>query len=51
MRKLHHVDANTAVSGAPSLDRAVMDELRKHRWVREPTGLVPVEPRIATASE
>ena len=34
MRKLQHVEANTAVSGKDPLPASVMDELRKHRWER-----------------
>ena len=34
MRKLRHVEENLAVSGRESLTSALMDELKKHRWVR-----------------
>ncbi|WP_432841859.1 aldo/keto reductase [Dactylosporangium sp. CA-092794] len=37
MRTLAHVHANIATSDAPPLDPAVLDELRRHRWDREPT--------------
>jgi aryl-alcohol dehydrogenase-like predicted oxidoreductase len=35
MRSTRHVDANLAVSGAPPLPQALMDRLRRHRWVRD----------------
>ena len=34
MRKLAHVEANALVSGREPLSDALMDELRRHRWVR-----------------
>jgi aryl-alcohol dehydrogenase-like predicted oxidoreductase len=37
MRTLPHVRANIAASDAPPLDAALLDELRRHRWDREPT--------------
>lgn len=37
MRKAHHVKANTATSETPPLDEILMNELKKHRWDREPT--------------
>jgi aryl-alcohol dehydrogenase-like predicted oxidoreductase len=37
MRKLNHVEANIATSDAGMLDAALMNELEKHRWDREPT--------------
>lgn len=37
MRKLRHVEANTAASGAAPLSVELMAELKKHRWDREPT--------------
>ncbi len=37
MRKRKHVEANIASSDAGPLDQMLMDELRKHRWDREPT--------------
>ena len=37
MRKLHHVKKNIAASDAGPLDPALMRELEKHRWDREPT--------------
>jgi aryl-alcohol dehydrogenase-like predicted oxidoreductase len=37
MRKLHHVEANIAVSDAGLLETKLMNELEKHRWDREPT--------------
>ncbi|MFS4457426.1 aldo/keto reductase [Maribacter sp. 2304DJ31-5] len=37
MRKLHHVEANTATSGKEPLDANLVEELKKHRWDREPT--------------
>ncbi len=37
MRKLHHVAQNIANSDAEPLDAALMLELAKHRWDREPT--------------
>jgi len=37
MRKLKHVEANIATSDAGPLDQPIMEELKKHRWDREPT--------------
>ncbi|HEX6076511.1 MAG TPA: aldo/keto reductase [Micromonosporaceae bacterium] len=37
MRKLRHVRQNLATSDPPPLDAALMAELRRHRWDREPT--------------
>jgi aryl-alcohol dehydrogenase-like predicted oxidoreductase len=37
MRTVEHVRQNLRVSVRPSLSAALMDELRKHRWDREPT--------------
>lgn len=37
MRKLKHVEANIATSDAGQLDKPITDELKKHRWDREPT--------------
>jgi aryl-alcohol dehydrogenase-like predicted oxidoreductase len=37
MRKLRHVRENLATSDAAPLDAALMAELRRHRWDREPT--------------
>ena len=37
MRKLHHVEQNLANSDAGPLDDELLDELKKHRWVREPS--------------
>lgn len=37
MRKLNHVRMNLATSNAGPLDSALMTELEKHRWDREPT--------------
>ena len=34
MRKLSHVDRNTAASDAPALDQALLAALRSHRWDR-----------------
>ena len=36
MRKLHHVEANTAASDAGPLPRELHEKLRKFRWVRKP---------------
>jgi aryl-alcohol dehydrogenase-like predicted oxidoreductase len=36
MRKLRHVEANLAASGADALPAALYAELRKHRWDRMP---------------
>jgi hypothetical protein len=36
MRKPEHVAANLAVSDAPPLEAALLEELRKHRWDRTP---------------
>lgn len=37
MRKLNHVEANIAASDAGPLDAALLRELAKHRWDRQPT--------------
>jgi aryl-alcohol dehydrogenase-like predicted oxidoreductase len=37
MRKLAHVEANTAASGCPPLADDLMAELQQHRWDRVPT--------------
>ncbi len=37
MRKLGHVRANMAASDKGPLDEALLEELREHRWEREPT--------------
>jgi aryl-alcohol dehydrogenase-like predicted oxidoreductase len=37
MRRLGNVDANIATSDGKQLDPALMNELRKHRWVRKRT--------------
>lgn len=37
MRKLRHVETNTAVSDGRLLDAALMNQLRAHRWDRTPT--------------
>ncbi len=37
MRKLKHVEANTAVSDGKFLPNALVAELNKHRWDRKPT--------------
>ena len=37
MRKLRHVRANMAASDAGPLEAELLERLRKHRWVREPT--------------
>lgn len=37
MRKTRHVEANMAASEAGPLGEALMEELAKHRWDREPT--------------
>jgi aryl-alcohol dehydrogenase-like predicted oxidoreductase len=37
MRKIKHVKSNIATSDAGTLDTALMAELEKHRWDREPT--------------
>ena len=37
MRKERHLRSNMAQSWAPSLNSALMAELKKHRWDREPT--------------
>lgn len=38
MRKPEHVRANLAVSERPPLGQSFVDELRRHRWDRTPTG-------------
>jgi aryl-alcohol dehydrogenase-like predicted oxidoreductase len=37
MRRLRHVDANAAACAAGPLSEDLLAELRKHRWVRQPT--------------
>lgn len=37
MRKVRHVESNLASSGAAPLDAALLEELTKHRWDRQPT--------------
>jgi aryl-alcohol dehydrogenase-like predicted oxidoreductase len=37
MRKAEHVRQNIATSDAGPLDKALLDELKKHRWGRRPT--------------
>jgi aryl-alcohol dehydrogenase-like predicted oxidoreductase len=37
MRKLSHVEGNLAASDGVRLDEVVLEELRKHRWDRQPT--------------
>jgi len=37
MRKLNHVQSNSSASDAGPLPKALLEELRKHRWVRKPT--------------
>lgn len=37
MRKAHHVRANTGCSDSEPLPENVLQELKKHRWDREPT--------------
>ncbi len=37
MRKLSHVSANIATSGAPPLDPELLERLKAHRWDRTPT--------------
>lgn len=37
MRKLHHVSSNLSTSEAGPLPEALHQELRKHRWDRQPT--------------
>lgn len=37
MRRLEHVDRNIAVSDGQPLDPALLENLRRHRWPREPT--------------
>lgn len=37
MRKTAHVEANCAASDQGPLDRALLGNLRQHRWVRKPT--------------
>lgn len=36
MRRLNHVEANTAVSDGQILDPTLVARLRRHRWVRQP---------------
>jgi aryl-alcohol dehydrogenase-like predicted oxidoreductase len=37
MRKLNHVQSNISASDAGPLPKELLEELRKHRWVRKPT--------------
>lgn len=37
MRKLHHVEANTAARDAGPLSADLIEKLRQHRWDRKPT--------------
>lgn len=37
MRKVRHVEQNTAASDAGPLDHCLISELRRHRWDRRPT--------------
>lgn len=37
MRKVRNVDANMAASDGRGLDRRLLEQLREHRWEREPT--------------
>jgi aryl-alcohol dehydrogenase-like predicted oxidoreductase len=37
MRKIRHVEANTACSDAGALDARLIERLRPHRWDRKPT--------------
>jgi aryl-alcohol dehydrogenase-like predicted oxidoreductase len=37
MRKVHHVEANVAVSDGRRLDAGLMEKLKDHRWDRTPT--------------
>jgi len=37
MRKASHVRSNIATSDSGKLDDSLMQELKKHRWDREPT--------------
>jgi len=37
MRKPQHVEANTAVSDGRTLEPALLDRIKKHRWDRTPT--------------
>jgi len=37
MRLRKHVDANLAASDAGPLPRALVEQLRPHRWDRQPT--------------
>jgi aryl-alcohol dehydrogenase-like predicted oxidoreductase len=37
MRSVRHVEANIAASGKSALSPELMDQLRTHRWDREPT--------------
>lgn len=36
MRKIHHVEANCAASDKGKLSAELLEELKKHRWVRKP---------------
>jgi aryl-alcohol dehydrogenase-like predicted oxidoreductase len=37
MRKVRHVEANLAASDGRHLDQSLLDELKQHRWDRQPT--------------
>ena len=37
MRRIRHVEANIAAAHAGPLDRVLLEQLRAHRWDREPT--------------
>jgi aryl-alcohol dehydrogenase-like predicted oxidoreductase len=37
MRKVEHVEANLATSDGEGLPADLLDQLRQHRWDREPT--------------
>ncbi|MBX7171043.1 MAG: aldo/keto reductase [Pyrinomonadaceae bacterium] len=36
MRKIHHVESNIAASDKGKLSNELLEELKKHRWVRKP---------------
>jgi len=37
MRRIRHVEANIAAAHAGPLDPVLLEQLRAHRWDREPT--------------
>jgi hypothetical protein len=37
MRKLRNVESNMAVSDGKALPKNLLEELKNHRWDREPT--------------